>query len=455
MSYSTAMSAQYPPLSIETLGPVTVASPLQLDTTPGNDLADFVDDQERILVDPRLSSVRGYIESGEMPPAFELAGPRQRLFFDPQQVRAAIVTCGGLCPGLNNVIRALVMHLHRRYRVQSVLGIRYGLEGFISSYGHEAMELTPAVVESIHLEGGTILGSSRGPQEVEGILDFLVERQINVLFTVGGDGTFRAATRIAREAQERGLALAVVGVPKTIDNDIFFVERTFGYETAVAVAAQAIVAAHVEARGAPRGIGVVKLMGRHSGFIAASAALAARVADLVLVPEQDFELEGPGGVFAAVARRLKREGHFVVVVAEGAGQRLLQPAAGQDASGNVKLGDIGSFMADALRRHFATAGEPVNLKYIDPSYIIRAAPATPDDAIFCGALAEHAVHAALAGKTDLAVGIWGGTFTLVPLGAATSQRKTVDLEGSLWANVLESTGQSVSLGALASSKPAL
>jgi 6-phosphofructokinase 1 len=435
------MKTTMPGLEIASLGQPTLVSPLQRDTTPGNGLADFVPDDERILVDPRLSSVLAFNDAGVVPPSFEVAGPRERLWFEPSRVRAAIVTCGGLCPGLNNVIRGLVLELHKRYGVREVLGIRYGLEGFVPSYGHEVLSLTPAAVESIHLEGGTVLGSSRGPQSIDAILAFIEERQVDVLFGVGGDGTFRAAHEIARTSRDRGLQVAVVAVPKTIDNDIMYVERTFGFETAVAVAVDAIRAANVEARGANRGVGLVKLMGRHSGFIAASAALASRVVDLVLIPESDFDLDPDGATLAYVRRTLDREAHCVVVVAEGAGQRLLRRTGERDASGNVKLGDVGALVAAAIKDTFAVDRKPGTLKYIDPSYIIRAAPATPDDAIFCGSLAEHAVHAAMAGKTDMAVGRWGGVFTHVPLEAATSGRKMVDLEGHLWAGVLETTGQ--------------
>ncbi len=441
------MSTEIPSLEIRALGPCVHRSPLGLDTTPGNDVADFCSDEDRLLVDPRLSTLERARLSGESPPSFELAGPRQGLFFDPGRTGAAIVTCGGLCPGLNNVIRGLVMQLYRRYGVHRVLGIRFGLEGFIPELGHGPLRLTPEAVGSIHHEGGTVLGSSRGPQEVRRVVEFLERQDVDLLFAVGGDGTFRAAHRIAEALRESGQPRAVVGVPKTIDNDISYVERTFGFETAVAKAAEAILAASVEARGAPRGVGVVKLMGRHSGFVAASAALAARVADLVLVPESPFDLDGPSGVFAHLGRVLDRQGHVVVVVAEGAGQSLVDCAGEQDASGNVKLGDIGTFLASSIRAHFAAIRAPVNLKYIDPSYIIRAAPATADDAIFCGSLAEHAVHAAMAGKTDLAVGLWGGRFTHVPLGAATSRRKQVDLEGPTWMAVLETTGQPIRLGA--------
>jgi len=398
-------------------------------------------------MDPRVSSVRAFQDRAEAPPSFELAGPREKLFFDPVSSRVAIATCGGLCPGLNNVIRARVMQLYRRYRARDILGVRFGLQGFVDESVHSPIALDPRRVESIHLEGGTILGSSRGPQDTEKVLEFLVRNEIDILFMIGGDGTFRAAHEISMRAREQKMPLAVVGVPKTIDNDISFVERTFGFETAVAVAAEAIRAAHVEAKGAPRGLGVVKLMGRHSGFIAANASLAARVVDLVLVPEVDFDLEGAGGVLELTNRGLERYGHFVIIVAEGAGQRYVSTSGRTDASGNVLLGDIGRFLAKELKRHFAGSGAPINLKYIDPSYIVRAAPATSDDSIFCGNLGAHAAHAAMAGKTNMAVGIWKGMFTHVPLGATTSKRKTIDLEGAMWASVLESTGQPITLKA--------
>jgi 6-phosphofructokinase 1 len=347
------------------------------------------------------------------------------------------------------------MQLWHAYGVRSIFGVRYGFQGLNPAFALPTLELTPERVAEIHDQGGTLLGSSRGPQPVDTMVDTLERLNVSMLFTVGGDGTLRGAQKIHEEIQRRGLKIAVVGVPKTIDNDIPMISRTFGYDTAVDTATLAVRAAHVEATGAPNGVGVVKLMGRHSGYIACSAALACREVNLVLVPEQHFELDGDVGVLHWLEQRLARRGHAVVVVAEGAGQALLEAeaaaaaeapdAAGcvveRDASGNVKLGDIGTFLTRTIKSHFKGKGADINVKFIDPSYIIRAAPANSKDAIFCGSLATNAVHAAMAGKTGIVMGIWHERFTHVPLPVVTAYRKVVDLEGELWRSTLESTGQ--------------
>ena len=428
-------------LTVPSLGACKVDSPLDLNTTEGDEIANFVQDDRRLLMDASLRNFHEHRDAGTEPTSFEMAGPRAQLYFDPTKVKAAIVTCGGLCPGLNNVIRGLVAQLWYRYGVQSIFGIRYGYQGFIAKYGHSLRELNPAAVSDIHEMGGTVLGSSRGNQDITAVVDALERLNIRILFTVGGDGTLRGAQGIYEEITRRGLKIAVVGVPKTIDNDIPYISRTFGYDTAVDKATLAIRSAHVEAMGAPNGVGVVKLMGRHSGYIACSAALAMREVNLVLVPEQRFDLEGDRGVLAFLQKRLKDRGHAVVVVAEGAGQDIFEASGDRDASGNVKLQNIGPYISDRIKAHFKGLGWDINLKYIDPSYIIRAAPANSKDAIFCGNLAEHAAHAAMAGKTGMVVGLWHDQFTHVPLTAATEGRKVVDLEGELWRSTLESTGQ--------------
>jgi len=428
-------------LVVPTLGERKVKSPLLLNEEEGDEIANFVPDDARLLVDAELHSFQEHMERGEEPPSLEQAGPRSHIYFEPAKTKAAIVTCGGLCPGLNNVIRAIVMQLWHLYGVRSIFGVRFGYQGLNADYNLPLLELTPEVVSDIHEQGGTVLGSSRGPQPVEAMVDTLDRHNIQMLFTVGGDGTLRGAEEIHKEVQRRGLKIAVVGVPKTIDNDVPMISRTFGYDTAVDMATLAIRAAHVEATGAPNGVGLVKVMGRHSGYIACSAALACRDVNLVLVPEQRFELQGEAGVLRFLQDRLERRGHAVVVVAEGAGQDLMEAESDKDASGNVKLRDIGPFLAHAVKSHFKGLGREINVKYIDPSYIIRAAPANSKDAIFTGNLGADAAHAALAGKTGIVIGLWHERFTHVPLPVATAYRKVVDLEGDLWRATLEATGQ--------------
>jgi 6-phosphofructokinase 1 len=398
----------------------------------------FVAEGEHVIYGSSMAALEPYLDAGAPPPAFELAGPRPRLVFDPARTAAGIVTCGGLCPGLNDVIRALVMSLHYHYGVRRVIGFQYGYEGLVARYGHARLELTPARVSRIHEMGGTVLGSSRGQQDIGEMVDTLVREGIGMLFTVGGDGTLRGAHAIAAEVTRRGLPIAIVGVPKTIDNDISFIQKSFGFETAVSEARRATYAAHSEAAGARNGIGLVKLMGRDSGFIAAYTVLADSQVNFCLVPEVPFTLPG---LLAALDERIARRGHAVIVVAEGAGLDLLPGTGERDASGNVKPADIGAFLRDAIRQHFAARGVEISLKYIDPSYIIRSLPATAHDSSFCVLLGHSAVHAAMAGRTDMVVGYWGNDFTHVPIPLAVSARKKIDPQGSLWSSVISTTGQ--------------
>jgi 6-phosphofructokinase 1 len=430
-------------LRIRTLGTARILSPLGLSTVFGDDIANYVDDTDTVLFYHDRAVVQARLRQGLPLLAFEKAGPRQRIFFDPSRSRAGIVTCGGLCPGINNVIRSLVMSLYYRYRVRSIFGYRFGLRGFIPRYGLRPLELRPRDVAEIHERGGSVLGSSRGHQDIEEVVDSLERMGISLLFVIGGDGTLRAAGMIHRELERRGLPVAVIGIPKTIDNDISFVEKTFGLETAFSVAADAIQAAHTEARGAPNGIGLVKVMGRMSGFIAANAALALNEVNFVLVPEVPFDLEGPRGLYAALEKRLRRRGHAVIIVAEGAGQGHVQ-AEGRDSSGNPVLGDIGVFLKERISRYFEEhTGLDVNLKYVDPSYLVRSVPANAHDAIYCMQLAQNAVHAGMAGKTGMIVGRWNGQLTHVPVDLATSRRKQLSPEDPLWLSVLEATGQPI------------
>ena len=368
----------------------------------------------------------------------ECGGPRERLFFDPAALACGIVTCGGLCPGLNDVIRAIVMSLHHHYGVRKIYGFRFGFEGLVERHGHEPMKLTPDLVNKICEGGGSILGSSRGPQNPGQMVDCLQRLGIGILFAIGGDGTLRGAHAISAEVAARGLKISVIGVPKTIDNDVSFVQKTFGFETAVGEARRATYAANTEAESVRNGIGLVKLMGRASGFIAAHAVLVDGQVNFCLVPEVPFTLEG---FLPALCRRIERRGHAVVVVAEGAGQDLMDGDKGRDASGNVKFGDIGIFLRDAIIAYFRERGMPISLKYIDPSYVIRSVPAAPHDSAFCLLLGHNAVHAGMTGRTDMIVSFWNHQFTHVPIELAVSERKRIDPEGTLWSSVLASTGQ--------------
>jgi len=398
----------------------------------------FLEDDRRVLYDVDLQTVQAALAAGRRPACFELAGPRRKIFFDPGKLSCGIVTCGGLCPGLNDVIRSIVFALSYHYGVQTVWGFRFGYEGLVARYGHEPLRLTPEVVDAIHEDGGTILGSSRGPQDVSEMVDTLQRRELGILFTLGGDGTLRGALAIAEEIRRRDLPISVIGVPKTVDNDVSFVHQSFGFHTAVTQTRTPIIGAHWEAKGVRNGVGLVKLMGRYSGFIAAYATLANSDVNFCLVPEVPFTLPG---FLDALQRRLERRAHAVVVVAEGAGQELLQAGQERDASGNVKLGDIGPFLKDQIAQHFEAVDLEVNVKYIDPSYTIRSMRTDAHDAAFCLLLGRHAVHAGMSGRTAMLVGDWRGEFTHVPLAAAVSQRKQIHPDGRLWNSVLAATGQ--------------
>jgi 6-phosphofructokinase 1 len=398
----------------------------------------FIGDDVRVLYHGRFEEMKAWIDKHADPPSMEVAGPREKIFFDPSKLACGIVTCGGLCPGLNDVIRSIVMSLHNHYGVRVIYGFPYGYEGLAPKFGHQPIMLTPEDVSQIHEMGGTILGSSRGNQDVSVMVDALERLKIGILFTIGGDGTQRGALAIGKEAERRGLKLAVIGIPKTIDNDISYVQATFGFETAVTEAKRATYAAHSEARGARNGIGLVKLMGRDSGFIAAFSVLVDGRVDFCLVPEVPFTLER---LLSELRQRLEQRSHAVIVVAEGAGQDLCQATGERDASGNIKYGDIGVFLRDRIMEHFKKIGVEINLKYIDPSYTIRSVSANAHDSAFCLLMGQSAVHAGMAGRTGMIVGFWNHKFTHVPTSLAVSQRKKIDPEGDLWSSVLASTGQ--------------
>jgi 6-phosphofructokinase 1 len=398
----------------------------------------FVDDEEHVLYHSDFRELKGYLDAGIKPPCLEKAGPREKIYFDPANLTCGIVTCGGLCPGLNDVIRSITLTLTRQYRVKQVLGFRYGYEGLSSKFNHAPLDLTPEAVGAIHETGGTILGSSRGSQDITDMVDTLTRLNIGILFAIGGDGTLRGAQAIAQEVARRGLKIGVIGIPKTIDNDISFSQQTFGFDTAGSEARRAINAAHCEAQGARNGIGLVKLMGRDSGFIASFAVLANSQVNFCLVPEVPFKLEG---FLQALEERLAQRGHAVIVAAEGAGQDLLAQTSECDASGNVRYGDIGIFLRDRIKEHFRQTGRKVELKYIDPSYTIRSLPANAWDSAFCLLLGQYAVHAGLAGRTDMIVAYWNHQGTHVPISLAVSKRKKLDPEGWIWNSVLAITGQ--------------
>lgn len=422
--------------NVETLGDCQVPSPLK-----GERLS-FVSDSERIVAVSDVEKLSAYQSKLGYIPSMETAGPRAKVFHPQLLARAAVVTCGGLCPGLNSVIKGVVETLNQEYGIKDVFGIPYGYAGLADPQTYPPVMLDADKVDTIHMDGGSILGSSRGNQDVETMVQNLVNMRINMLFTIGGDGTLKGAAQIAKEIKRRGLEISVVGVPKTIDNDLQFVGSTFGFETAVYQSTPVITAAHAEARSVYNGLGIVKLMGRDSGFISANAALANPVVNFCLIPEDDWNLEGPNGLLKAVERRFRRKSHAVIAVAEGSGQsHFTDLPEERDASGNVLKHDIGTFLCERFKSYFAALEIPVSLKYFDPSYSIRSVPASGTDQILCHRLAEYAVHAAVAGKTNMVIGYWNRSFVNVPIPAATFERQKIDINGSLWRSVLASTGQ--------------
>jgi 6-phosphofructokinase 1 len=422
-------------LAVQQLGACRIQSPISG--------VHFVADGDQVVLHSNPVKLQRMLEKDGRLPAMEKAGPREKIYFDPSKLKCGIVTCGGLCPGLNDVIRAVVLSLYHNYRVKTVFGFPYGYEGLTYRFGHTPVDLNPATVSRIHEYGGTILGSSRGNQDISEMVDTMDRMNLGMLFAVGGDGTLRGAQAIAEEIQRRGLKISVIGIPKTIDNDISYVERSFGFETAVSEAVESIDAAHTEAKGARNGIGLVKLMGRESGFIAVFASLARSDVNICLIPEVPFTMEK---LLEAVRERVQSRGHAVIVVAEGAGQELLGNTRERDASGNVKFKDIGLFLKERINAYFKGAGVDATLKYIDPSYTIRSVAANAYDSAFCLLLGQNAVHAGMAGRTNMVVGYWMNTFTHVPIPLAVSARKKVDPDGWVWSSVLTSTGQPRDMG---------
>jgi 6-phosphofructokinase 1 len=427
---------------IPSLGKASHQSPLPLSSVEGDQLFNFVRESDRVVFNTSLQAYEQSLQSGEVPLSLEKAGPRKELFFKPGQTTAAIVTCGGLCPGINNVIRSLVMGLHYFYGAKKIIGIPYGYQGLAPDNPHPYQELTPSYVRDIHQFGGTILGSSRGGHEVGTMVDTLVSLGVDILFAIGGDGTLKGVEAIGKEIEKRGLQISAVGIPKTIDNDIDLIDKSFGFETAYSVASNIIRDAHNEARGAHNGIAIVKLMGRDSGFIAASASMSMPEVNFLLIPELSFGLEGQNGFLHFLEERLKSKQHAVIVVAEGAGQHLFdKESVVRDASGNIKHQDIGVFLKERISQYFVERKTEVTIKYIDPSYIIRSAPANASDSIFCNRLAYQAVHGAMSGKTRFVVGLMNNQLVYLPISAVVQKRKKISLEGEFWFAALQSTGQ--------------
>jgi len=426
--------------TIDMLGKPTVQSPIKMSTTHGDGIANYVTDEHFVRLDTRVAP--GKQDAMAKSQILERAGPREHIYFSPAHVHAGIVSCGGLCPGINDVIRSIVRCLWYRYGVKRISGIRYGYLGFLPENQYDIIPLNPSVVDDIHKLGGTFLGSARGGgREVEKIVDTLEKLNLNMLYIIGGDGTQRGSIDIAEEVYKRRLKIAVIGIPKTVDNDFAIIDRSFGFNTAVAKAVEVVKAAHVEAASAINGIGLVKVMGRDSGFIAAHTALASHEVNFVLIPEVPFNLEGYNGFLTHLEKRLEYRSHAVIIIAEGAMQDLLLTEKKTDAGGNIKMADAGTYLRSRIVKHFEEKKIEINLKYIDPSYAIRSAPSDPDDSIYCERLGNAAVHAAMAGKTKLIIGLVNGVFVHLPIKTVIRRRNKINPESSLWRDTLDAVNQ--------------
>ncbi|KQC11427.1 MAG: diphosphate--fructose-6-phosphate 1-phosphotransferase [Smithella sp. SDB] len=425
--------------TIKNLGKRIIKSPLNI--------SNFTQDQKRLLFNSHLDNYLSCTDKKGRPLSVEIAGPRNKIFFDPRQTKAAIVTCGGLCPGINDVIRSITMTLFYSYNVSDIVGVKYGLQGLSPVYRHELVKLSPEKVKDITSIGGSILSTSRGPQSPEIMRDFLSRSKINILFFIGGSGTIRAAQKLTAEITKRKLKIAILCIPKTIDNDLDLIQKSFGFDTAIEKTVEAIKSAHVEAKGAFNGIVLIKIMGRFSGHIATHAALAQNDTNFVLIPEVPFDLQGRKGFLSLLKKRIISKGHAVILVAEGAGQDLMRGKNSlieKDPSGNVHLLDIGLFLKKEIKDYFKKNGPEINLKYIEPSYLIRSVPANASDSIYCNSLGQYAVHAAMAGKTGILVALMKDEYVHLPLNSVASSRK-IDPQDNIWLRVMETTGQPASM----------
>mmetsp|Transcript_20291 Transcript_20291/g.48093 ORF Transcript_20291/g.48093 Transcript_20291/m.48093 type:complete len:415 (+) Transcript_20291:167-1411(+) len=370
------------------------------------------------------------------------ANAARQLFWEPNKVKAAVVTCGGLCPGLNSIIRGVTKCLWNEYGVREILGITAGYNGLSDPETHPPVKLTEEMVRDIHMKGGSIIKAARGGFDAEKICDNLQRLGITVLFLVGGDGTQFAGHLLYEAARKRRLAVSIVGIPKSIDNDVVLFDRTFGFDTAVAKASEVIRNALVEASSCDRGVGIVKLMGRDSGFVAMHAATAADVVDLCMIPEVKVDMKD---VIEHVDATLAKKKYMVIAVAEGAGQELVSTGK-QDDTGHTVYGDIGVFLKDTLNKHLKASGG--RTFYIDPSYIIRSVPITPNDHIYCVRLANDAVHTAMRGYTGVCVGAMHNVVCMLPSRLIASGKKKVRPHSSSWQGCVQTCNMPAALTGL-------
>jgi len=432
------------------------ARTMRISKTSERNFGAYTRDDDVVLFD----IIRGD-KSGTDAMAFKRAGCRKMICWKGSEVKAAIITCGGLCPGLNVVINEIVEVLYFEYGVNSIYGVKGGYRGLVDG-GYGLIELNPTVVKGINRKGGTILWSSRGgispaspPEEIEKILNKLESYGINMLYIIGGDGTHRGAYRLYQHAKAREKKMIIAGIPKTIDNDMGVIDSSFGFNSAVEQATKAIFSAVTEATcNKPNGVGIVKLMGRHAGYIACHATLASRQVDMCLINEDPFlETNGPEAMAEYIEKTVQDKGHAVIVVAEGAGNNFLKSlrsgmeSVEKDAGGNEALSNICDYLIDYLKQHFKQRSKACTVKFIDPSYMIRSVAANASDNVMCLVLAQNAVHGAMAGYTGFTSGLVNNRSVMIPMPVIMATSPSfLNPRGRTWSRVLAATQQPVTMG---------
>lgn len=475
----------------------TIENPLPIEVR-----GDDRDEGARIVVDAR----RKYHDplEGITPAAWNLtmpeAGPRRYVSYPQKnQLKVGILVSGGIAPGINAVISGIIAR-HHAYQAWSqkinknyaleILGYSEALKGLLHA-GRPAVPLDLKTVREAVNHGGSILPTARAdelldledPKQRDGALDKvtsrLINQQIDILYIIGGDGSMRAAHAISCRARRNPInELSVIGIPKTMDNDILWVWQSFGFLSAVEFAKQAILQLHTEVMSNPR-LCVIQLFGSDSGFVVSHAALASGVCDAVLIPEVNFTLKQLSGY---IRYRLQDRPHSdkpyggIVALAETAiplDWREYVSATAEVADGSEKviltpeeLRAIETFESHGRRVHGQTpdALRSGGLRLVsqilqreirklgdrwssyrvftnEPRHLIRSIEPSVSDVIFAQRLGTLAVDNAMAGYHDFMISQWLTEYVLVPLKLVVLGRKRVPEHGIFWKSVRASTGQ--------------
>ncbi|MEU3345735.1 6-phosphofructokinase [Streptomyces sp. NPDC006700] len=330
-------------------------------------------------------------------------------------MRVGVLTGGGDCPGLNAVIRGIVRKGVQEYGYDFV-GFRDGWRGPLEN---DAVRLDIPAVRGILPRGGTILGSSRtNPLKQEDgirrIKENLAKQEVEALVAIGGEDTLGVAARLSDE-----YGVPCVGVPKTIDNDLSATDYTFGFDTAVGIATEAIDRLHTTAESHMRVL-VCEVMGRHAGWIALHSGLAGG-ANVILIPEQRFDVDQ---VCAWIASRFKASYAPIVVVAEGAmpkdGDMVLKDGS-RDSFGHVRLSGVGEWLAKEIE---ARTGKEARTTVL--GHIQRGGTPSAFDRWLATRFGLHAIDCVRDGDFGKMVALRGTDIVRVPIGEATAKLKTVD-----------------------------